>query len=55
VIASWETYSPYGRANCPTCGREMNLRKNGTIRIHKAEPGKPWDTCRGSGRPPTQQ
>lgn len=48
-------FSPYGRADCSVCGREMNLRKDGTLRHHASDTyyaGRRLYRCKGSGLPP---
>lgn len=48
--------APYGRGDCPTCGREMNLTKKGCLRSHS---GDIWvagvrQICEGTGLPPKE-
>lgn len=52
-------FSPYGRAPCSVCGREMNLRKDGTMRHHGGGHVESWPyrrdyRCAGSGLAPKQ-
>ncbi len=54
------TISPYGRAECPVCGNDISLLKNGTLRHHvnKKQPynGMPFgQRCTGAGRLPGEQ
>lgn len=48
------TISPYGRDDCPHCGRNISLTKKGVLRVHGREKdlGQRFTNCPGSGRAP---
>lgn len=48
------TISPYGRAACPSCGRDISLTKKDVVRVHGREKdlGKRFTNCPGSGKAP---
>lgn len=49
--------SPYGRGDCPTCGREMNLTKRGVLRYHSGDIwiGGHRQMCKGVGSAPNAE
>lgn len=40
---------------CPVCGRDIRLRKDGTIRQHGTKTGWPPSNCRGWGSHPMKE
>jgi ATP-dependent Clp protease adapter protein ClpS len=54
-VSADQTISPYGRGTCPVCGRDVALRKDGTVRQHGAKNGWPPQNCSGWGMAPEEK
>jgi hypothetical protein len=44
------------RGTCPVCGRSIQLKKDGALRVHgrEADVGQPFTNCHGTGQKPAE-